>query len=138
VSSRGPDTSAVASLGAYACLTYRDVRGAVGWLHAAFGVEGELLTLPGTDEREPVDHALLRVGGSTILVESERPEELHGAHAGRGWVYIAVSDADAHYQGTVAAGVSVHGEPHDYGSGFRGYSAPDLEGNLWTFGTAQP
>ncbi len=123
---------------AYACLTYRDLPRALSWLHDAFGLEGELLVPPGTDEHAAVDHALLRAGGSTILVESERPEELHGEHAGRGWVYVAVGDADAHHRRAVAAGASVHGEPHDYGDGFRGYSVSDLEGNLWTFGTAQP
>jgi uncharacterized glyoxalase superfamily protein PhnB len=66
------------------------------------------------------------------------PTKLHGPHAGRGWIYVAVTDADAHYRQAAAAGASVHGEPHDFGDGFRGYSATDLEGNLWTFGTAQP
>ena len=46
---------------------------------------------------EPLDHALIRTSGGTILVESERPGELHGPHAGHGWIYVAVTDADTHY-----------------------------------------
>jgi hypothetical protein len=38
-----------------------------------------------------------------------------------------------------AAGVEVLGEPHDAMEGtMRGYSARDLEGNLWSFGTDRP
>jgi uncharacterized glyoxalase superfamily protein PhnB len=122
----------------YPCLTYHDVRGAISWLENAFRIEGQPLAPAGAGAQEPLDHALLRSGGGTILVESERPDELHGPHAGRGWIYVAVTDADAHYRQAAAAGARVHGEPHDFGDGFRGYSATDLEGNLWTFGTAQP
>jgi hypothetical protein len=41
--------------------------------------------------------------------------------------------------GRRAAGAEVLGEPHDaMGGAQRGYSARDLEGNLWSFGTARP
>jgi uncharacterized glyoxalase superfamily protein PhnB len=76
-----------------------------------------------------------------VLVESERPEDLHGSHTGHGWVYIAVGDLDAHYQRAKAAGVAVLNEPHDAMNGAQrgySYSARDLEGNLWSFGTARP
>jgi uncharacterized glyoxalase superfamily protein PhnB len=120
------------------CLTYRDVRGAMAWLKAAFAIDGQALAAQGARHDDPLDHALLTIESGTILVESERPEQLHGPHAGRGWVYVTITDADAHYQRARQAGAQVYGEPHDYGGGHRGYSARDLEGNLWTFGTAQP
>jgi uncharacterized glyoxalase superfamily protein PhnB len=64
---------------------------------------------------------------------------LHGSHTGQGWVYIAAGDPDAHYQRAKAAGVAVLNEPHDAQNGAqRGYSARDLEGNLWSFGTDRP
>jgi hypothetical protein len=64
------------------------------------------------------------------------PEELHGSHLGQGWVYVTVADPAAHYARAKAAGVEVLGEPHDVMEGtMRGYSARDLEGNLWSFGT---
>jgi uncharacterized glyoxalase superfamily protein PhnB len=126
------------ALGIYPCLTYRDVRRAINWLQTAFGIQGQALAPPGTPDDEPLDHALLHTNGGTILVESERPHELHGPHAGRGWIYVTVTDADAHYQRAKAAGTQVLGEPHNFGDGFRGYTAADLEQNLWTFGTAAP
>jgi uncharacterized glyoxalase superfamily protein PhnB len=138
-SSSDGDPNYPETAGVYPCLTYRDVRGAITWLQTAFGLHGEGLAPPGTADDTPLDHALLRTpGGGTILVESERPDELHGAHAGHGWIYVTVSDADAHYQRAQAAGVRDLGEPHDFGDGFRGYTATDLEQNLWTFGTAAP
>ena len=51
---------------------------------------------------------------------------------------MTVTDADAHYQRAKAAGAPVLGEPHNFGDGFRRYTATDLEQNLWTFGTAAP
>lgn len=127
--------SAPSALAVYPCLAYRDVRRALGWLETTFGIEGRVLGNPAAGA--PV-HALLQTPGGTILVESERPYELHGVHAGRGWVYVTVADADAHYRHASSLGAHVHGEPHDFGDSFRGYSADDLEGNLWTFGTATP
>lgn len=126
------------ALGVYPCLTYRDVRRAITWLQTAFGIQGQALAPPGAAADEPLDHALLHTSSGTILVESERPDELHGPHAGHGWIYVTVTDADAHYQRVKAAGARVLGEPHDFGEGFRGYTATDLEQNLWTFGTAAP
>jgi uncharacterized glyoxalase superfamily protein PhnB len=107
-------------------LTYRDVGAALTWLVEAFGFEGQVL-----DEVS----AIVRSGSGTALIQSDRPEELHGSHLGRGWVYVVVGDIDAHYARAKSAGASLLGEPHAYGDGDRGYSARDLEGNLWSFGT---
>ena len=110
----------------YPSLTYRDVAAAVAWLAEAFGFEGHLL-----DEVS----AVVRSGGVTAVMQLDRPEDLHGSHLGHGWVYVAVGDIDAHYARAKAGGAHLLGEPHDYGDGYRGYSARDLEGNLWSFGT---
>ena len=126
------------SPGVYPCLAYRDLRGAITWLEAAFGIQGQALVPAGTGDDQPLEHALLHVSGGTILVESERSGDLHGPHAGQGWIYVTVADADAHCQRARAEGAQVLGEPHDFGDGFRGYSAIDPEQNLWTFGTAAP
>ena len=74
------------ALGVCPCLTYRDVRRAITWLQTAFGIQGQPLAAPGTSDDEPLNHALLHTSGETILVESKRPHELHGPHAGRGWI----------------------------------------------------
>ena len=71
------------ALGVCPCLTYRDVRRAITWLQTAFGIHGQALAPPGTAEDQSLEHAMLHTnGGGTILVESERPHELHGPHAG--------------------------------------------------------
>jgi uncharacterized glyoxalase superfamily protein PhnB len=120
----------------YPTLTYRDVRAALDWLANAFGLEPRVFDGGSEDE---VHHAALMHGEGMVLVESERPEDLHGSHSGQGWVYVAVEDVDGHYERAKAAGVRVLNEPHDAIEGAqRGYSARDLEGNLWTFGTARP
>lgn len=77
---------------------------------------------------------MVTYGDGIALIQLERPEDLHGMHTGRGWVYVA-EDADAHYARAKAAGADLQGEPHDYGDGYRGYSARDFECNLWSFGT---
>jgi uncharacterized glyoxalase superfamily protein PhnB len=46
-----------------------------------------------------------------------------------------IENADGHYHHAKAAGAAVQGEPPDYGDGYRGYSARDLDGNFWSFGT---
>jgi uncharacterized glyoxalase superfamily protein PhnB len=80
-------------------------------------------------------HARRRDGADRIRA----PEDLHGSHTVQAWVYIALDDVDVHYQRAKAAGVEVLNEPHDaMDSAQRGYSARDLEGNLWSFGTASP
>jgi uncharacterized glyoxalase superfamily protein PhnB len=122
----------------YPILTYRDVKAALDWLENAFGLETRVF---GHDAGGAggIDHAALIYGHGMVLAESERPEDLHGSHTGQGWVYIAVADIDTHYQRAKAAGVRVLNEPHDaLNSTQRGYSARDLENNLWTFGTARP
>lgn len=134
----GRQPTRIGLLGAYPCLTYRDVRSALAWLETAFGLRGQPLTSPGTPDDAPLNSALLQAGDTKVLVESERPDDLHGPHTGEGWIYVAVSDADAHHARAKAAGADILGEPHDFGDGYRGYSARDHEHNLWTFATAVP
>ena len=119
----------------YPALTYRDVRAALAWAEAAFGLVPRIFGAGSED----VVHAGLVHGGGMVLVERERPDELHGSHTGRAWVYVAVDDVDAHFQRAKAAGADVLNQPHGAeGGANRGYSARDLEGNVWTFGTANP
>lgn len=120
----------------YPTLTYRDVAGALAWVSEAFGLEPRVFADPAAAR---VQHAALVHEGAMVLVEEESQEDLHGAHAGMGWVYVAVDDVDGHYERAEAGGAEILNEPHDaLGGTQRGYSARDLEGNLWTFGTARP
>jgi len=122
----------------YAALTYTDVKAAIQWLDAAFGLQGHAIDEVVEADDGQVRHAVLTSGGGMVMVESERPADLHGSHTGKGWIYMVVEDADSHYERAKAAGAEVLGEPHGYGAGYRGYSARDLEGNLWSFGTSRP
>jgi uncharacterized glyoxalase superfamily protein PhnB len=75
-----------------------------------------------------------------------------GQHAEEGWmggkppdplasplsIYAAVPDPDTHYQRARTAGAEIVRELADMDYGSREYSARDLEGNLWSFGTYQP
>jgi uncharacterized glyoxalase superfamily protein PhnB len=120
----------------YPSLTYRDLEAALEFLEKAFGLEPEVL---GTDEQGAVRHAAVRHGEGLVLLQPDLPDQLHGTHLGQGWVYVAVTDPDGHFERARAAGATMLGEPHDALEGrMRGYSARDLEGNLWSFGTDRP
>jgi uncharacterized glyoxalase superfamily protein PhnB len=120
----------------YPSLTYRDLEAALEFLEKAFGFEPEVL---GTDEHGAIRHAALRHGEGSVLLQPDLPDQLHGTHLGQGWVYVAVTDPDGHFERARAAGAKMLGEPHDALEGqMRGYSARDLEGNLWSFGTDRP
>lgn len=53
-------------------------------------------------------------------------------------LYVAVDDPDAHCARAKAAGAEIVMEPTDMDYGARNYSARDLEGHLWSFGTYWP
>ena len=120
----------------YPSLTYRDLEAALEFLEQAFGLEPEVL---GADEQGAIRHAAVRHGEGLVLLQPDLPDQLHGTHLGQGWVYVAVTDPDGHFERARAAGATMLGEPHDALEGrMRGYSARDLEGNLWSFGTDRP
>jgi uncharacterized glyoxalase superfamily protein PhnB len=61
-----------------------------------------------------------------------------GPHAGCGWTYIVVDDADAHHAAARTAGAEIIRPVEDQDYGSRDYSARDPEGNIWSFGTYDP
>ena len=121
----------------YPSLRYRDARAAIDFLERAFGFEVHASM---EDDEGVVGHAELRWGGSMIMLgqESEDGIERWGAHAGRGWSYVTVEDADAHCERAREAGAEIVMEPADLPYGSRDYAARDPEGNLWSFGTYDP
>jgi uncharacterized glyoxalase superfamily protein PhnB len=122
------DTWGSAAMSIYAALAYIDVKAAIRWLDAAFGLQGHTAGQRDEGDGGQVHHVMLTSGDGMVLVESERPADLHGSHVGKGWIYTVVEDADTHYERVRAAGAEVLGEPHGYGPGYRGYSVRDLEG----------
>ncbi len=121
----------------YPALRYRDASTAIDWLCKAFGFERHVVY----EDGGRVEHAQLRYGDSMIMLGSERPsdeERGFGRHAGQSWLYVVVEDPDAHYRRSKSAGAQIIRELENQEYGSRDYSARDLEGNLWSFGTYNP
>lgn len=53
-------------------------------------------------------------------------------------VYVIVDDVDAHHARAKAAGAEIVIPPTDQHYGGRDYSARDVEGHVWSFGTYDP
>ena len=120
---------------------YRDARAAIDWLGTAFGFK-PLLIVPGEAEGS-VAHAELRLGEAIVMVGSVSEGQLSEVLAPGGQphpqsIYVVIDEPDAHHARAQAAGAKMLIDLHtaDYGS--RGYTALDLEGNVWSFGTYRP
>jgi uncharacterized glyoxalase superfamily protein PhnB len=123
----------------YPCLSYRDAPAAIGWLVRAFGFV-KRAAYPGPDGT--IAHAELSFGTGVIMLGSVKSE--------KGWasaldlpavcqtIYLVVDDPDGHCDRAKAAGAEIVRELKDEDYGSRGYSARDLEGNYWSFGTYRP
>jgi uncharacterized glyoxalase superfamily protein PhnB len=121
----------------YAALRYRDAAAAIDFLERAFGFQTHARHEGPEGE---VAHAELWLGDSAIMLGTgsaelqEPPADFRDA---RVTIYIALEDVDGHRERAQAAGADVSAlEERDYGS--REYSALDLEGNRWSFGTYVP
>ncbi len=121
----------------YPILQYRNAHSAIDWLERAFGFE-RVNVYEGPDGM--VVHAELRHGDGLVMIGSlsHGDEGRFGDHTGRGWTYVVVDDADAHHDRASGAGAEIVREIEDQEYGSRDYSARDLEGNLWSFGTYAP
>lgn len=116
----------------FPALRYKDARGAIDWLVRAFGFE-EQAVYP--DNEGGIAHAQLRTGPGVIGLSSARAVTDHPWTKVRQGVYVHVVEVDAHHDRARAAGarIAVPLQNMDYGS--REYSAYDVDGNLWGFGT---
>ncbi|MEZ0447557.1 VOC family protein [Cellulomonas sp. ICMP 17802] len=108
-------------------LTYPDVRAAVTWLAAAFGLVERVRI--GADHR-----AQLRCGDGDVIVADTgsdrrppRPGEVVQS------VMVRVDDVDAHCLRARQNGARVLMEPTDFPYGERQYTAEDPAGHRWTF-----
>jgi uncharacterized glyoxalase superfamily protein PhnB len=108
-------------------MRFADAEAALDWLARVFGFEQRAVhrTEDGT-----VQHAELSLGAGTIMLGQGDP-------ASQG-VYVAVDDADWHYERAKAAGAEITRELEDTPYGSREYSARDLDGHVWSFGTYRP
>ncbi|HEY3018716.1 MAG TPA: VOC family protein [Solirubrobacteraceae bacterium] len=119
----------------YPSLRYRDAAAAVDFLQRAFDFEPKAVH---RNDDGTIAHAELSCGDGLIMLATERETDRWGAHAGQGWVYVAIDDIDRGYERAKAAGAEIVMEPTDQDYGSRDYSARDPEGNLWSFGTYRP
>ncbi len=108
-------------------MRFDDADAALDWLSRAFGFEERVVY---RNDEGIVDHAEMSLGPGTIMFGPGDP-------ASQG-VYVAVEDADAHYMQAKAAGAEITREIEDTDYGSREYTARDLEGHVWTFGTYLP
>jgi uncharacterized glyoxalase superfamily protein PhnB len=118
----------------YPSMRYRDAPAAIAFLKDAFGFsEHEVIA----NEDGTIAHAELSYGPSILMLGSDR-DDMYGRRAGKGWIYVAVEDPDAHCANARANGAEIVTELHDTDYGSRDYAARDPEGNFWNFGTYRP
>jgi uncharacterized glyoxalase superfamily protein PhnB len=121
-------------------LRYRDARAAVDWLEQAFGCER--VQVYGDDDGV-VHHAELRFGESMIMFGQAR-ESAAGEYSaiapppGSAALYAITADPDALHDRAKAAGAEIVQPLRDQDYGSREFTARDLDGNIWTFGTYDP
>lgn len=112
-------------------LIYPDVREAVEWLTAAFGLAERLRI--GEDHRAQLSVGDGEDAGAVIVgdVRGDRlpPRPGEVTHS----VMVRVHDARAHCEWARAHGARIVMEPHDFEYGERQYTAVDLVGHQWTF-----
>jgi uncharacterized glyoxalase superfamily protein PhnB len=124
----------------FPALRYADAPAAIEWLGRAFGFEPRMV-VDGPDGT--VAHAELVTGEAMIMLGSARAPDAGAYDAvapppGSASFYLVVEDPDAHHDRARGAGAEIVRPPQDTDYGSREYTARDLEGNVWSFGTYQP
>jgi uncharacterized glyoxalase superfamily protein PhnB len=123
----------------YPILGYRDLGAAIAWLTRVFGFE-PLMVMQHDDGAYA--HVELQLGDGVIMPTSmekggDAENPWHQPIAAQG-LYVALNGVEAHYERAVAAGAEIVRPLADTDYGSREYTARDLEGNLWSFGTYRP
>jgi uncharacterized glyoxalase superfamily protein PhnB len=124
----------------FPAMRYRDANAALEWLKQAFGAEEKEVH---RDDDGTIQHAELRLGAGLIMFGQHDDGGKMGGNppdalASTVSLYVIVPDPDAHHARASAAGARIVRELSDMDYGSREYSARDLEGNLWSFGTYDP
>ena len=121
-------------------LRYRDAPAAIDWLVKAFGFE-EQMVVPG--DNGTVAHAQLSFGAGVIMLGTARDDELRmksprDLSAVNQGIYVYLEDVDTHCERARIIGAEIIRGPENTDYGSREYTARDLEGHLWSFGTYRP
>lgn len=118
-------------------LRYRDAPAAIAFLTSAFGFEARLVV---EGEAGIVDHAQLVLGTGMVMLGSHRDDE-YGRLVDEGpssSIYVVVTDVAGHAEQARQAGAEIVMEPTEEDYGGSNYTARDLEGNIWSFGSYDP
>jgi len=108
-------------------MRFTDADAAIDWLSRAFGFRQHEVY---RHDDGVVHHAEMSLGPGLVLFGQGDPSSQG--------VYVAVDDADAHYERAKAAGAEIMREVEDTDYGSREYTARDLDGHVWSFGTYKP
>lgn len=108
---------------------YRAPKDAVAWLRKVFGFEVRSIARTLDDA---FAYAHLAFEGSLVKVMATA-EGTHDAAASDRSYTLAVSDVEAHYKRTKAAGAQIVDELSPSECSGRSYACRDLEGNTWRF-----
>ena len=123
----------------YPIVRYRDAKAAIEWLERAFGFERRAI-YEGDDGR--VQHGALRLGAGVIMIATAPPGDLsmRGAspNSDNQGIYVYIEDVEPHYQRAKVAGAEIERELRDTEYGSKEYSARDIDGYAWHFGTYRP
>jgi uncharacterized glyoxalase superfamily protein PhnB len=124
----------------FPAIRYADADAGIDFLKRAFGAT-EKAVHRGDDG--VIQHAELALGAGLVMVGQQREDGKLGSEPPRALaspisLYLTVPDPDAHHATAREAGATIVRELEDTDYGSREYSARDLEGNLWSFGTYDP
>ncbi len=119
----------------YPVLRYQDGRAAIDWLTKAFGFRSHFEVATA----DKVGHAELAFGnGLVMLAASREPDPANPWSMEASGIYVAVDDVDVHQARAMAAGAQIVRPLADTAYGSCEYSARDIEGHLWSFGSYRP
>jgi uncharacterized glyoxalase superfamily protein PhnB len=120
-------------------LYYAKPAAAAQWLAAAFGFESPDPLPQGPDPLPDTGHGHpwieFRVGNCSLFIfklDGDLPDAAPATH--EPWIYV--DDLDDHLARAAAAGATILTPIRQ--TGFRAYTAQDLEGHRWTFAQARP
>jgi uncharacterized glyoxalase superfamily protein PhnB len=124
----------------FPAVRFRDADAGVAFLKRAFGATEKVVH---RGEDGAIAHAELALGAGLVMVGQfsengwlggETPRPLSSTVS----IYVVVDDPDRHRVVAGESGAAIVRELEDTDYGSREYSARDLEGNLWSFGTYDP
>jgi uncharacterized glyoxalase superfamily protein PhnB len=127
-------------------LRYADAPAAIDFLCQAFGFSRHAV-YPDPTDPSVIHHAQLIRDGEMIMLASALQTPFATAAGMRTVkeagcttqsIVVVVDDVDGHAAIARAAGAELFMPPEDQSYGGRSYSARDVEGNVWTFGSYDP